>query len=384
MIQQYLPAPLLGQGPLTLLWWQWLALPIGLGVSVLAGRILGAVTHAVLVRVTRHTRSDWDDRLIERLTPPIRLLWAIATAYLLKLGLDLPDAAERHVDQVLKAATVAVSFWAGLRSIDLGFQAIAATPTARAHGLEQGLLPMLRKVTKIAVFAMAVIAVLTDLGYPVGSLLAGLGIGGLALALAAQKTVENLFGSVAINVDQPFRVGDFVRLESGETGTVEAIGLRSTRVRTLDRTVVTVPNGKLADQRVESFAVRDRCRLACKLPLVYGTTADQVRAVLSGALAVLQRQPRLWPEGASVRVTALAESSIDVEVLAWFGTADWNEFMVLREEVLLGLLESVERAGTSLAYPTRTVLLSQPQKSEGPARARPSIGGADRDRTDDL
>ncbi len=358
MIQQYLPAPLLGHGPLTLAWWQWLALPVGLVLSVLAGRLLGAITHAVLVRLTRRTRSDWDDLLIERLTPPIRLLWAIATAYLLKLGLDLPDAAERHVDLILKAATVAVSFWAGLRSVDLGFQAIAATPTARAHGLEQGLLPMLRKATKIAVFVMAVIAVLTDLGYPVASLLAGLGIGGLALALAAQKTVENLFGSVAISVDQPFRIGDFVRLESGETGTVEAIGLRSTRVRTLDRTVVTVPNGKLADQRVESFAVRDRCRLFCKLPLVYGTTAEQVRAVLSGALAVLQRQPKLWPEGASIRMTALSESSLDVEVLAWFATADWTEFQLIREEVLLGLLEVVERAGTALAYPTQTVQLA--------------------------
>ncbi len=362
MIEAYLPEPLLRSGPLTLAWWQWLALPVGLGLALLAGRVLGAVSHAVLVRVVRRTRSAWDDLLLERLTPPVRFAWALGAAYLIQLALELPPAAEHHVEQVLRTATVAVFFWAGLRGIDLGFQALASTSTGRAHDLGRGLLPMLRKASKITVFTMAVIAVLTDLGYPVASLLAGLGIGGLALALAAQKTVENLFGSVAISVDQPFRVGDFVRIEGGDTGTVESIGLRSTRLRTLDRTVVTLPNGKLADQRVESFAPRDRCRLSCKLSLARATTAAQMRAVLAGVEGVLRRHPRLWPEGVSVQFTAVAEWSLDVEVMAWFTTADWDEFLAIRQEVLLGFLDAVERAGTALAFPTRTLRTESPER----------------------
>src|SRR5512146_3066244 len=255
-IEPYLPATLLREGPLDLLWWQWLAIPCGIAVAIVAGKLLGYVTRRILAHISTRTASTWDDLLLERLSSPITVLWALAAAYAWKLGMGLPEGAARHVDQGLKTATVAVFFWGGLRSIDLGFQAIAATPTARTHGLGQSLLPMLRKATKIAVFAMAVIAVLTDLGYPVASLLAGLGIGGLAIALAAQKTVENLFGSVSISIDQPFRIGDFVKLESGVLGTVETIGLRSTRFRTLERTIVTIPNGKLADQRVESFAPR--------------------------------------------------------------------------------------------------------------------------------
>ena len=142
-------------------------------------------------------------------------------------------------------------------------------------------------------------------------------------------------------------------------GTVETLGLRSTRVRTLDRTLVTIPNGKLADQRIETFAARDRCRLFCTLGLVYDTSAEQLRAVLAGVEQVLRGHPRIWPEGISVRFVALAASSLDVEVAAWFQTADWNEFQGIRQEVLLAFMEVVEQAGTSFAFPTQTVHLAR-------------------------
>jgi MscS family membrane protein len=202
------------------------------------------------------------------------------------------------------------------------------------------------------------VAVLNELGFQVASLLAGLGIGGIALALAAQKTVENLFGSVAIGVDQPFRVGDVVRIED-VTGTVEAIGMRSTRIRTLDRTVVSYPNGKLADMRAETLASRDRIRLVANLGLAYGTTAEQMRAVLAGVEAALRRQPKLWTESLSVRFTEFRDSTLNVEVIAWFTTSDWSEFTAIRQEVLLELMAVVERAGTTFAYPTRTVHVVQ-------------------------
>ncbi len=381
-LERILPEPLLRHGPLGLSWWQWLAIPLVAALAIAAGKLAGYLSRKVLTRLVNRTETHWDDRLVERLAAPLTALWALAAGYLLKLPLGLSVAAQGSVDRALRIATVVVFFWAGLRAIDLGFQALAATPRARALGLELGLVPMLRKASKIAVVGMAAIAVLTDLGYPVASLLAGLGIGGLALALAAQKTVENLFGSVSISVDRPFQVGDVVRVEGELVGTVEVLGLRSTRIRTPDRTVVTIPNGKLADQRIETFAARDRCRLFCTLSLVYDTRAEQMRAVLAGVEAVLRAHPRVWPQGISVRFVTLAGSSLDVEATAWFQTADWNEFQAIRQEVLLAFMEVVERAGTGFAFPTRTVHLVREKK--GPARAGPSSGGADRDRTDDL
>jgi len=358
-LERVLPEPLLRHGPLDLSWWQWIAIPLAALLAVLLGKLAGYLSRRVLARVVVRTATHWDDALVERLAAPLTAVWALAAAYVLKLPLGLSEAAHGRVDGALRIAAVVVFFWAGVRAIDLGFQVLAATPRARALGLELGLVPMLRKASKIGVVGMAVIAVLTDLGYPVASLLAGLGIGGLALALAAQKTVENLFGSVSISVDRPFQVGDFVRIEGDLMGTVETLGLRSTRVRTLDRTLVTVPNGKLADQRIETFAARDRCRLFCTLGLVYDTSAEQLRAVLAGVEQVLRGHPRIWPEGISVRFVALAASSLDVEVAAWFQTADWNEFQGIRQEVLLAFMEVVEQAGTSFAFPTQTVHLAR-------------------------
>jgi MscS family membrane protein len=223
-------------------------------------------------------------------------------------------------------------------------------------------------VAKALVGAMTVIAVVSALGYPVASLIAGLGIGGLALALAAQKTVENLFGAFAIGFDQPIREGDFVLID-GIKGTVESIGLRSTRVRTPDRTIVCFPNGKLAEMRTENYAARDRLRLFAVLGLTYSTTAAQVRRILADVEAELRAQPKFHPDGSSVRFTALSESSMDVEVVAYFATTNWGEFTLLRQELLLRMMEIVERAGSDLAFPTRTILMPDAATAPRPAEA---------------
>ncbi len=388
-LEAHLPERLLRPGPRGLLWWQWLAIPILVGLALGAGAALGWATRRILGHLAARTQTRWDDLLLERVARPLTALWAIAvfTAFHAWLGLGEEESAVVH--HLLRAATYLTLFWAGFRVVDVAFAAASTGPWTRASPGVVGILPLGRKVGKIVLLALGLVAVLNELGFQVASLLAGLGIGGIALALAAQKTVENLFGSVAIGVDQPFRVGDFVRVED-VLGTVETIGMRSTRIRTLDRTLVSFPNGKLADTRAETFAVRDRIRLLATLGLAYGTTAEQMRAVLAGAEAALRRQPRLHPDGLSVRFTAFQDSTLDVEVMAWFATTDWNEFTAIRQEVFLDLMAVVERAGTSFAFPTRTVHVVQggpPEaKGSGPGRkdrAR-DIGGADRDRTDDL
>jgi MscS family membrane protein len=146
-------------------------------------------------------------------------------------------------------------------------------------------------------------------------------------------------------------------------GTVESIGLRSTKIRTLDRTIITIPNGKLADMRLETFAARDRMRLACIIRLVHGTSAAQMREVLAGLEGVLRAHPKIWPDAVTVRLSELAESSLNIEVMAWFQTS-WDEFQLIRQDVLLQLVEVVEKAGCSFAYPTRTVHQVSPRERE--------------------
>jgi MscS family membrane protein len=355
-LRDRLPAMLLRAGPRGLFWWQWLALPLLLICAWLAGRLLGWMTIGVLRRIAARTAADWDDILVRSLRGPVAAGWGLAAAFALLPVLELTSPAERFVAGLLRASGLLVVFWALWRVVEAAGQLVRGSRWDRLGSSTRSIVQIGERLAKTALLALALVAVLSELGYPVAGLLAGLGIGGLALALAAQKTVENLFGSLALALDRPFGVGDFVKVED-LVGTVEAIGLRSTRIRTLDRTLVTFPNGRLADMRLESLAARDRMRLACTIGLVYGTTVEQMRQVLHGLEAELRAHPCIWPDAVVVRFKELAASSLDIEVMAWFQTPEWSEFQRIRQEVLLSFMEVVDRAGASFAFPTRTVHL---------------------------
>lgn len=323
-------------------------------VAVLVGWGLGGLTLGALRRASGRTDGAWDDQLVARLGGPIRL--ALATAACgAGLGiLGLTERAAATAADVVRAAGVAAAVWAGVRASDLVAARFGVAALAAGKPELAAVTPLAGRAAKVCLVVLGGVSVAAALGYPVASLVAGLGLGGLALALAAQKTAENVFGSVSIGVDQPFRVGDFVRIDD-VVGTVESLGLRSTRVRTLDRTLVTLPNGSLADTRIENFAARDRIRLACVLGVEYGTTARQMRSILAGVEEVLRAHPKVWSDAVVVRFRELAASSLDVEVMAWFATPDWGEFQLIRQEVLLQFMAVVEAAGASFAFPTRTL-----------------------------
>lgn len=348
-----LPEQLLRPGPRELLWWQWLALPVLLLISLLVGAVLGRGTRAILARLASQTATEWDDELVKRLRGPLVAGWMLLAFYLLLPYLSLYPPADTFVARVLQALAFATFFWALLRLVEVGGQVMFQRFRGRGDVAFQPLISLGVRSTKVVVLAVAIVAVLSELGYPVGSLIAGLGVGGLAMALAAQKTVENVFGAFSIAVDQPFREGDFVKIDDF-VGTVESIGLRSTRIRTLDRTLIALPNGKLAEMKVESFTVRDRLKLFATLGLVYETRAEQMRQVIAGLEKLLGEHPKILP-GFTVRFVGLGDSSLNVEVFAYVDTNDWNAFTTIRQELLLAFMDVVERAGSGFAFPTRTL-----------------------------
>lgn len=372
MIEQHLPAWLRAAGPAGLAWWQWIAIPILVVLALALGAALGWLTRKLLGRIAARTQAQWDDQLLERLATPITLLWTLALAMLAEPILDLGPGAAGILQRSVRAGMLFVLFWAGFRSVNVAFGLMSVAPWTRTNPSLAGFIPTGRKFVKVVLLALGGVAVLNELGFQVASLLAGLGIGGIAIALAAQKTVEHLIGSVAIGVDQPFRIGDYVAVD-GVQGNVESIGMRSTRIRTPDRTLVTIPNGKLADMKAETFAARDRYRLLANLGLVYSTRAGELRRILRELEAALAGHPQVWPEGISVRFTALGDSALNVEVVAWFRAADWNEFTAIRQELLLRFMEIVEGAGSAFAFPTRTVVLAR-----GGAEPEKAAGGASR------
>jgi MscS family membrane protein len=211
------------------------------------------------------------------------------------------------------------------------------------HSRAVGTVPFGRRTLKIFVALMALIAALQNFGFNVTGLLAGLGVGGLAVALAAQKTVENLFGSISLVADQPVRLGDVCRF--GDTvGTVEDIGLRSTRIRTVSRTLVTIPNAQFSTLALENLSLRDRIPVRATLVLAPGTTAAAVREVLVKLREQVAKVPKV--DAASVRATfvRLDSQALEVELFAFVLTTRWEEYTEVREQVLLAALEVVGAA----------------------------------------
>jgi len=371
----HVPPSLREIGPQQLSWWQWLGLPALAACALALAIPLSRGSRLLLARLlhqdaaSKEAASKEASRL-QRVVGPLLLGWATLLFTLGLSWLRLNPESKAAVYVWLRATGVVAFYWALSRGIDVAAQALRSSAWGRAHGSTRSLVPLAAKVGKVFVVVLAVVALLSELGYAVTSLIAGLGIGGVAVALGAQKTLEHLFGTFSIGADQPFLQGDVVRV-GDLTGVVEVVGLRSTRIRTQDRTLVTIPNGKLADQQIESFAARDRLFFGTTLRLVYGTRAEQLRAILRGLEAVLREQPKLWPDGISVRFVGLGEFSLNIEVQAAFSTTDWNEFLAIRQEILLRFIEVVESEGSALAFPTRTIQLAN---HPGPKPIAPPAG----------
>jgi MscS family membrane protein len=231
----------------------------------------------------------------------------------------------------------------------------------------------LRLVTILVVTGFLFVAA-ESLGLPVAALLAGLGVGGLAVALATQGTLENLIGGLILYADQPVRVGDFFRF--GERiGVVEEIGIRSVRIRTVDRTVVAVPNAELVRMQLENFSRRDRFRLRGVLRLPIETTPDQMRHLLSRLWEMLQEHPQLVRDTGWARLVEFGQGSLDVELVALAETTDLKEFLAIRQDVFLRAMSLVEEAGTRLVVPLHVQLGARDttvveERSRAAAKAR--------------
>lgn len=216
----------------------------------------------------------------------------------------------------------------------------------------------LQRAAKIAIVIFGIIAILGILGFNVTTGLAALGIGGIALALGAQKTIENFVGSVTVITDQPVRVGDFCKV--GDTvGTVEKIGMRSTKIRTNERTIVTIPNGSFSSDKIENYAHRDRFLFHNIIGLRYETTPDQIRFLLVEIRALLYSHPKMNPNPARVRFLGFGESTLNLEIWSYIDGANFDEYLEVKEDLLLRIMDIIAASGTEMAFPSQTLYFSR-------------------------
>jgi MscS family membrane protein len=290
-------------------------------------------------------------RLADFLVPLALTALPVVGGLMLQRLFVLPGGPAVTLELVFTVIGVAGSMWlvwlAGARLGDFA----AGLGSSSARPLKRQLVRAVFRVATIVVVTGVAVKALYTFGVPVAGLVAGLGVGGLAIALAAQSTLENFIGGIILYADQPVKVGDFCRF-GDRRGLVEDVGLRSTRIRTLDRTVVTIPNATFAKMELENLSGRDRILLRETIRLRYETTREQLQGVMAALEAMLREHPRISHDRLRVRFNGLAESSLEIELYAYAETGDWPEFTRIREEILLRVLEIVERSDTRLAVPT--------------------------------
>ncbi|NJY63412.1 mechanosensitive ion channel [Salinimicrobium sp. CDJ15-81-2] len=212
----------------------------------------------------------------------------------------------------------------------------------------------LKRAAKMVIVVFGIIAALGAFGVDVTTGLAALGIGGLALALGAQKTIENFVGSVTLITDQPIRVGDFCKV-GNTVGTIEKIGMRSTRIRTLNRTLVTIPNGAFSSSEIENYAHRDKFLFNPTIGLRYETSPDQIRYLLVEVRAILYAHPMITSETARVRFTTLGADSLSLEVFTYVKVLTFDDYLEVKEDLLLRIMDVVGESGTGFAFPSQTI-----------------------------
>ncbi len=246
--------------------------------------------------------------------------------------------------------------WLLARISDRGFERALNQARTRATGAES-ILMLTQRVFRVTLLMVAVVAALAAAGFNMGTAFAGLGIGGLAIALAAQKTLENVLGGVSLLMDKAMQVGDFCKIGS-ELGVVEDIGLRSVKVRTLAQNVLVVPNGALSQMQFQNFATRQKCLLDQRFLLRIETDAGQLRFVLDRVQAMLDQHPGIEPGTSRVRVANFAGASFELALWAYSPTRDWAKFTTnSKEDVILKIAEIVAASGTRFAAPNQLTYL---------------------------
>ena len=349
---------------------------LGLAVVIiflgfLSRRLVLGLFDGVLRRAAHRSEIDWDDDAVELLPGPLALVLHIVLWYAAATVLVLPVEpvnVRLFVFQGLQVALAVAVTWAVFRLLDViarGLERLSAKTDTR---LDDQLVPLLRKTLKVFLAVTVAVMVIQNLGYSVTSFIASLGIGGLALALAAKDTVANFFGSVVVFTDRPVHVGDWIALDDVE-GTVEEVGFRTTRIRRLDHALVTVPNQAFTSSPIVNRSSRPNWRIHLTVGLTYETTADQMEHFLAAVRELVAGHAGLDPSFHYVHFVGFGASSLDVEVYCFARTARWPDWLAVQEDLMLRIMRLVDAQGLEVAFPTRTVYLRNAQEPAPPSGA---------------
>lgn len=335
----------------------WLAMVLLAVVTYVIARLFVAAVIGAARQILKRRFPNYPAGLVQAFAQPIRVYLAVMLFVAAAQRAGISIIVRQYFSQVIVLVAWFAILLLAWRLIDVIADGLLSRMTRRANMGALSAIMFFRRSLKVLLVALGTISVLDIIGFDVTTGLAALGIGGIAIALGAQKTVENLVGGLSLILDQPVRVGDFCKV--GDTlGTIEQIGMRSTRIRTLDRTMVVIPNGDLSGRVIENYAHRDRFWFHPALGLRYETTPDQIRYLLVEIRSLLYAHPQVDPDPARVRFVGFGATSVNLEVFAYVLAKDYDDFLEIQEDLYLRIADIVQESGTGFAFPSQTVYLA--------------------------
>jgi MscS family membrane protein len=335
----------------------WGSLLFSFGIILLtyvARKIVGYLFENWLHRIAAKTSWEFDDKMIPAMRGPVGWMVFVLGMFIALAVLNLPPEWDRALVLGFKAATMTVVFWGLLRAVDVFSETMTGLAKNRDSSVH-GFIPLIQKAARTFLIIVAVILVVQNLGYSVSSLLAGLGIGGLAVALAAQETLGNFFGSVSLVADRPFKVGDWIQVGGKVDGDVEEIGMRSTKVRTWSKSVMSIPNKVLANEIIENWSKMPKRRVKQYIGVTYSTPADSMHDLVEDIKQLLKEDEGVQQDFILVNFTDFGESSLQILVYYFTSTTAWLAHMDIRQRINIKIMKAVEARGSSMAFPTRSL-----------------------------
>ena len=340
--------------------WRWIAflllIPVAFGASWVIVKVAGKVR-----RFWLHSRQyPVIQHIHDSLTRPLELILTVLLHRIAIRFLGVPLLFRLYYQRTTNIILVGGIAWLAFRIVNRWGERARARALSSSKDRSGSIVVLGQRILNVLIVIIAGLSMLSILGFNLTTAIAGLGIGSIALAFAAQKTLENLLGGVSIIGDQVVRVGEVCRIADRE-GTVEGISLRSTRIRTLQRTELFVPNGQLANMNLENLSRRDKFLFEIRIGLRQETSPAQLRSFLTDVRPLLLADTRVGRDNCRVRFVGLGESSFDLEISCYILTTDLSEFFAIREDLLLGILDLMAAKGISLAVPVRTLHLTRDQ-----------------------
>jgi len=311
-----------------------------------------------ITALVKKTDTELDDQIILAVNRPLSYFILMQGFYVAINYLQLSDTINKFVDNAYLLMILFIALYFIFKIIDvLGFY-LQNKAKKSDSTLDDQLVPLLVKSLRILVLTLGILFVLDNLGYNITSVLTGLGLGGLAFALAAQDTVSNVFGSITIFSDKPFQLGNWISI-GGFEGEVEDIGFRSTRLRTADQALVTVPNNHFTKNGVTNYSARKKRMIKFDLGLTYGTTVSQMKEVIAGVKEIIENEYRFDNSFYMVKFSDFGDYSLNIRIQCYTKTTALDEHLTVKEDFNLKIMELVEDMGVEMAFPSQTIYLDE-------------------------